>query len=226
MRLFFLFIFLLCGEAYAQSSKPQSLSSFLFATQRNDLVYSIQVLTDPNGYWKMGKANVVKNISSHPSISIKKQADNLAKVYDDQEYLPLSKSERSFIGEYVNEKGAIGIYFSSLMYSSELNNIRLDIKERARKVTNDFILDFLKDAYEYVDKTKYKSIAVHTMYISRNFLDDKTGYNRDAEGIIMSIDMVSLKSFINNNITDQALLKKASFYLYGNKSKSYRKVVI
>jgi hypothetical protein len=204
----------------------QNISSFLFACQRNDVLFSIQVLTNHNGYWQMGKDSLRYHIGRHPILELKKDSSNIENIFDDNDYLPLKGIGTSFIGEYVNEKGIKGVYFSGLIYDKELNTLRNDSKQRAERVIESFILEFLKDASDFINKKRYQSIAVHVMYVSRDFAKENSVYNKETEGVVFSIPLSFLAQFIDNKITDKTLIKQSSVYILTNDFKSYRKTAL
>jgi len=206
-------------------SQKVTLNQMLIECQRNNILFDVSLLTSGD-ISKMSKSDIETKLKSNKSASIKNNAETIMELYDDREFRPMQASDNSIIGEYTTENKLAGLFFTSLTYDKAFNTLQTDTKERITSVCENMLFDFLETAYDVVAKTKHQNIAVHTIVLSKNFLEGDEKYNYDTESFILSVNVSALKNFLDKKTTDKQFLKQCSFYVLPNNAKSFRKTTI
>lgn len=154
---------------------------------------------------------------------VKNNYNKFENLYDNSKYFPVKQAGCDFIRECKSESGAPGWFFPGMFYSKVFNRLRYTSRQRALTVFDSYVINFFQSLYSNLEGVLPPSITIHVIYLNKDFTDSEEKYNYNAESMIVSTSVKSIKQLIDNNITDIQFMKGCNIYILPDTGNGFRK---
>lgn len=123
--------------------------------------------------------------------------------------------------QFTNKNNTLNLLISGLAYNKAFNTQITTARKRAVKIVTEMVLPGLKKSQALLQIPGLQSISYTVMYSCRDFDQDKSLTNLNPVEIITMTAPVSLhKQYIAGQITEDAFIKQAEFFLKEYTSKN------